>query len=49
LYLLVVGIPSLMRVLYRKWHNKMYGYNWLNYYKGFPENWADKLGGVKAD
>lgn len=46
LYLLVVGIPSLMRVLYRKWHIKKYGYNWQNYYKGFPENWADRLGGV---
>jgi hypothetical protein len=49
LYLLVVGIPSLSRVFYRKWHYKKYGYNWTNYYKGFPENWADKLGGVIAD
>jgi hypothetical protein len=46
LYLVVVGIPSLMRVLYRKWYYKKYGIKWENYYKGFPENWADRLGGV---
>jgi len=47
LYLLVVGIPSLVRVIYRKFHYKKYGLNWENYYNGFPENWADRLGGIQ--
>jgi len=45
-YLVIVGIPSISRVLYRKWFHKKYGYNWENYFNGFPENWADRLGGV---
>lgn len=45
-YLLVVGIPSLTRVLYGKWYRRRYGHSWNNYFNGFPENWADKLGGV---
>lgn len=45
-YLLVVGIPSVARVFYRKWYHKKHGVNWGNYYASFPENWADKLGGV---
>lgn len=46
LYLLVVGIPSLARVLYSKWYRKRNGRRWENYFYAFPENWADKLGGV---
>jgi hypothetical protein len=46
LYLIVVGIPSLSRVAYSKWYYKKSGRSWKNYFKGFPENWADKLGGV---
>lgn len=45
-YLLVVGIPSISRVLYSKWYRKKHGCIWTNYFNGFPENWADKLGGV---
>jgi hypothetical protein len=45
-YLLVVGIPSVARVIYRKWYYKKYGINWENYYASFPEDWADNLGGV---
>jgi hypothetical protein len=45
-YLVVIGIPSLARVLYRWWYLKKYRKHWQNYFKGFPENWADKLGGV---
>lgn len=45
-YLLIVGIPSISRVLYSKWFRKKHGYKWENYFNGFPENWADKLGGV---
>lgn len=46
LYLLVVGIPSIVRVFYSKWYYKKYGRGWKNYFNGFPENWADKLGGI---
>jgi hypothetical protein len=46
-YLLVVGIPSLSKVLYSKWYRKKYGCKWANYFNAFPESWADKLGGVK--
>jgi hypothetical protein len=45
-YLLFVGIPSLSRVLYSKWYRKKHGHKWANYFNGFPENWADILGGV---
>jgi hypothetical protein len=40
LYLLVVGLPSLLHAAFCpcKRHS---------YYDVFPENWADKLGGVK--
>lgn len=45
-YLLAVGIPSIARVIYSKWYRKKNGCTWTNYFNGFPENWADKLGGV---
>lgn len=49
LYLFVVGIPSIIRNIYdRIAHKKWTSYSrkkW--YYKGWPENWADKLGGVQ--
>lgn len=42
LYLFVVGIPSVIRnILYRFFNFKK------DYYAGFPEKWADELGGVK--
>lgn len=49
-YLLVVGFTSAIcnnlwdRLFHKKWSNKK-RMNW--YYSRFPENWADKLGGVK--
>ena len=43
LYLIFVGIPSIFRVLYKNMFHK--SYEW--YHSGYPENWADKLGGVK--
>ncbi len=46
LYLLIVGLPSLGRVAYSRWYQWKYDRNWHNYFNGFPENWADKLGGV---
>ena len=48
LYLLIVGIPSLVMNLMSSW-SLTYGKRifWKNYYKRFPENWADRLGGIK--
>ena len=46
LYLLVIGLPSLARVIYSRWYRKKYGSKWANYFDAFPENWADRLGGV---
>lgn len=43
LYLPVVGMPSLVRNIYARLRHK--DGKW--YYKGFPENWADRLGGVE--
>lgn len=49
LYLLLIGLPSVIRNIYdriahRNWNN-VCRVEW--YYSGFPENWADKLGGVR--
>lgn len=41
-YLLIVGIPSLIGNIYSRIKKK--DKKW--YYSRFPENWADKLGGV---
>lgn len=49
LYLFIIGLPSFIRYIYDIWfHGK-----WTTeerqkwYYSGFPENSADKLGGVQ--
>jgi hypothetical protein len=44
LYLLIIGLPSLINN--RMAYNKIGDYQ-HNYYKKYPEKWADKLGGVK--
>lgn len=44
-YLLIVGIPSLIGNIYSRIKKK--DNKW--YYSRFPENWADKLGGVNRD
>lgn len=44
LYLLIIGIPSILRVLYSKIFLKVKKQAWQNYYKGYPENWANTLG-----
>ena len=49
LYLVIVGIPSVLRALYSRWHKKRFGKRWENYFNGFPENWADRLGGVISE
>ncbi|MBN2535499.1 MAG: hypothetical protein JXB88_21650 [Spirochaetales bacterium] len=41
-YLLIVGIPSIIRNII--WRIKKLPTS--DYYKGFPEDWADRLGGV---
>ena len=43
LYLLVVGIPSITMNILTRWGILKSE----RYYKRFPENWADTLGGVK--
>ena len=48
LYLVIVGIPSVSRVLYRHWYRRKYGCVWKNYFHAFPENWADRLGGIEV-
>jgi hypothetical protein len=47
-YLLIVGIPSIFRNIYDRIAHKKWSSFKRNkwYYTGFPENWADKLGGV---
>lgn len=42
LYLFVVGIPSAINNLRSRKDTKVYE----NYYNMYPENWADRLGGV---
>jgi hypothetical protein len=42
LYLLAVGVPSILRANYS--YNNRKSNSW--YYSGYPEKWADKLGNV---
>ena len=46
LYLPVVGVPSVLRVLYAVAYREISGRRWDGYFDGFPESWADRLGGV---
>jgi len=39
-YLIVIGIPSIIRLLI--W--KLFRLNKQDYYNGYPENWANRLG-----
>ena len=47
LYLPVVGFPSISRVAYAFAYRELTGKPWTGYYDGYPENWADRLGGVE--
>jgi hypothetical protein len=47
-YLFIIGIPSLLRVYYSHWYLKKFGKSWNNYFNSFPENWADRLGGISS-
>jgi hypothetical protein len=46
LYLPLVGVPSTMRVAYAALYRLRTGRRWAGYYDGWPENAADRLGGV---
>lgn len=47
LYLLVVGLPSLTMNLMSRWSVRFGTSKFaLNYYRRWPESWADKLGGI---
>jgi len=47
LYLSVVGVPSVSRAAYAFLYREITGRRWDGYYDGFPEDWADRLGGVE--
>ena len=51
LYLIVVGIPSIVRNIWSRLFHKSWSTSkreaW--YYSGYPENWANKLGGVENE
>lgn len=44
-YLIIVGLPSIMRVII--W--RLLKLESPDYYKGYPENWANKLGFCKEE
>jgi hypothetical protein len=46
LYLPLVGLPSLLRVLYAIGYRHLTGRRWPRYYAGWPERAADRLGGA---
>ena len=46
LYLVAVGLTSELRVLYLVTYRELRGRKWTGYFEGFPEAWADRLGGV---
>lgn len=45
LYLIIVGLPSFLWANLKCFHNYRINKR-ISYYERFPENWADKLGGV---
>lgn len=47
LYLSAVGVPSTARAAYAFIYREVTGRRWQGYYDGYPENWADRLGGVE--
>jgi len=47
LYLPLVGVPSSLRVVYALAYREITGRRWGGYFAGYPEAWADRLGGVR--
>ncbi len=48
LYLLLVGVPSTMRAAYSVAYRELTGRHWTGYFDGYPESWADRLGGISV-
>ena len=46
LYLPLVGLPSISRAAYALIYREVTGKPWTRYYEGYPEKWADHIGGV---
>jgi hypothetical protein len=46
LYLPLIGLPSISRAAYALVYRETTGHQWTRYYDGYPEKWADRLGGV---
>jgi len=46
LYLPFVGVPSSARAMYAVAYRVVRGKRWAHYYDGYPESWADRLGGA---
>ncbi len=49
LYLPLIGVPSISRAIYALAYREVTGREWTRYYAGYPEKWADRLGGVARD
>lgn len=49
LYLPMIGLPSISRAAYALVYREVTGRQWTRYYEGYPEKWADRLGGVCRD
>jgi len=47
LYLSAIGVPSISRAVYAFFYREVTGRVWEGYYDGYPEDWADRLGGVE--
>jgi hypothetical protein len=47
LYLPIVGLPSTARAIWALVYRELTGRKWDGYYDGFPEDWADRLGGLR--
>lgn len=48
LYLPLVGVPSSCRVAYAVAHRALTGRRWEGYFRGYPEDWADRLANVDS-
>jgi len=48
LYLPLVGVPSTCRVAYALGYRTVTGRRWDGYFRGYPEDWADRLANVDS-
>lgn len=48
LYLPLVGVPSSCRVAYAIAYRTVTGRRWDGYFRGYPEDWADRLANVDS-